>query len=683
MKFFCKLFLSFLALLLSFLTHLQAQDLINPYFLKQSFSIEKPLFTFHPRQRPPIDTLVRNYLLQKEAERDALLLDSIAQKRRAKDLIYIDSLLREQKLYEEKLTQARKREALSLLKRQQDSLQRDSLQVDSLASVSKDSLETKQEILPLSDSIRQTSDSIKPTNDSLRHVLPTDSLAQESLPQAQDLIQPITVDSLFMDSLERVGHLQDLLILDSIKSLTLEEDKLRFEQDFKKEYIRFEQEIKREDEEDRYKQFVAFLENKTLLAPSPLVAFYLDRKTKLNTYPSLLTLSVSSPLGFDILDPKLLREASSFFHFNLVKTQGLVPQKKELLPAKQLNKELQAGFYSYYLLMGQLQKHSMSNFNFSLSEQNANRQDLKVSSPILLPQIRQEEAEPINIEKNTEEILLVNLEKRNWFTSFENSIQLSQNYITENWHKGGNSNLNLHTRTFFGLQYRSLSGKIMWTTEVEDKLGLYSTTTDGNASYRLSEDLFRLRTNFGIRAFKHWYYSFDAEGITQLFNHFEQKEKKDQLQTAFLAPLRLNSGLGMKFDYRRKGSIYGSYFQISANIAPLSLTYKGTVNKAIDLSRQGLSMEELHKYNMGSTLKVQTHWQFDMDISWTSRLYFNTSYKNVEAEWENTINMKIGRYFSTRINLQLRYDSSIPQVPIWYKNIQANELLSFGFNFKI
>ena len=72
-----------------------------------------------------------------------------------------------------------------------------------------------------------------------------------------------------------------------------------------------------------------------------------------------------------------------------------------------------------------------------------------------------------------------------------------------------------------------------------------------------------------------------------------------------------------------------------------------------------------------------------MNLTWTSRLYFNTSYKNVEVEWENTLDMALTRYFSTRFNLNLRYDDAVLPYPGWHRYLQYNELLSFGFNYRL
>jgi len=72
-----------------------------------------------------------------------------------------------------------------------------------------------------------------------------------------------------------------------------------------------------------------------------------------------------------------------------------------------------------------------------------------------------------------------------------------------------------------------------------------------------------------------------------------------------------------------------------------------------------------------------------MNLTWTSRLFFNTSYQAIEAEWENTLDMALTRYFSTRFNLNLRYDDAVRPTKAWNRHLQYNELLSFGFNYRL
>lgn len=277
---------------------------------------------------------------------------------------------------------------------------------------------------------------------------------------------------------------------------------------------------------------------------------------------------------------------------------------------------------------------------------------------------------------------LQEIERRYWVPSFESSIQFSQNYISDNWYKGGASNLNLYMRTYLALQYSR--NKVVWLNELEDKLSLYNSDPSKGRRYRVSEDLLRLRSNFGLKASKRWSYTIDAEMRTQLFSTFN--DSHTIIRSALFSPITTNVGLGMQYRYSTKSKrVYGRKFSFSANIAPLSYTWRTTARTDIDLVRHGLSTSKPSYHRFGSTIRMDMNWDINMDTSWASRVYLNTSYTATEAEWENTINIRISRYLSTRINLHLRFDDAVKPLAGkgWDKFIQVNEVLSFGFNYKL
>lgn len=272
------------------------------------------------------------------------------------------------------------------------------------------------------------------------------------------------------------------------------------------------------------------------------------------------------------------------------------------------------------------------------------------------------------------------LRQRHWIPSLESAIQFSQNHVSDNWYKGGASNLNLYMRNYFGLRY--VTERVQWTNEIESKLSVYNAEKDSIHRYRIADDLLRLRSNYGVKAWDAVYYTIDAELRTQLLHSYQ--ENKTSLQSDLLAPYTLNVGLGLKLDYSMKSKkVYGRAFDLSINVAPLSYTFRATTNKAIDLARHGLSHDKLWYQRIGSTVRANWQWRVNMNLTWSSRLYFNTSYHQVEAEWENTLDMALTRFFSTRFNLNLRFDDAVSPASGWNKHLQYNELLSFGFSYRL
>lgn len=272
------------------------------------------------------------------------------------------------------------------------------------------------------------------------------------------------------------------------------------------------------------------------------------------------------------------------------------------------------------------------------------------------------------------------LRQRHWIPSLESAIQFSQNQISDNWYKGGASNLNVYMRNYFALRY--ITERVQWTNEIESRLSVYNADRDSLHRYRVADDLLRLRSNYGIRAWSKIFYSLDAELRTQLFQSFQ--ENKTSLQSDLFAPYTINVGLGMKYEHSMKSSkVYGRAFLISVNVAPISYTFRATTRAQIDLARHGLAPDKLWYQRIGSTIRANWQWKVNLNLTWSSRLYFNTSYESVEAEWENTLDMAITRYFSTRFNLNLRFDDGVRPAPGWNRYLQYNELLSFGFSYRL
>ncbi len=274
----------------------------------------------------------------------------------------------------------------------------------------------------------------------------------------------------------------------------------------------------------------------------------------------------------------------------------------------------------------------------------------------------------------------VTLGRKYWFPGLESNIQFSQTYISPNWHKGGNSALALHSKQLLRLSYEK--DKVNWLNELEWRLGLNAEIRDSLHGYNVSDDLLRLRSNLGIKAFKGWYYSLDVEARTQAFE--QRSEDKTVVYSAFASPLTLTAGLGMKWVVDNKSKThYGRRFRLDLNIAPLAYDFKWSARKDIDMTRHGFEEDKNIYSAIGSMLRANMIWDFTDTFAWESRLYYNTSYKRVETEFENSLVFAFSRYISTRVNVLLRYDDAVPVTPENKSRLQIYEMLTIGFDLKI
>ena len=111
-----------------------------------------------------------------------------------------------------------------------------------------------------------------------------------------------------------------------------------------------------------------------------------------------------------------------------------------------------------------------------------------------------------------------------------------------------------------------------------------------------------------------------------------------------------------------------------------------TVDKDIKLDAHFQAKEDgsypTKENKLGSTINATLNFQFNRNVSWYSRFYYNTSYHRIEGEWENRFTFAWSRFFSTNITLNLRYDDGVAKNEDFDSYLQINELLSFGFNYK-
>ncbi len=276
-------------------------------------------------------------------------------------------------------------------------------------------------------------------------------------------------------------------------------------------------------------------------------------------------------------------------------------------------------------------------------------------------------------------------ERRYWTSGFQSAIQFAQNYISPNWHKGGVSALNLTQRQYFTYNYNK--DKIQFTNELEFKTALFTAPKDTLRDYKIGDDVFRIHSNIGYRAFSKWYYTFDATFQTQLFTNYQ--ENTDLKLASFMSPFSINLGIGMKYDLN-KSFVDNKHkkLTISANLAPLSYTFMYAMDKNVDLGRHGFEKNiETGEYErklsqFGSTINATMNFQFNRNISWYSRFYYFTSYDRMLGEFENRLTMAISRFFSTNVSVNLRYDDAVTKKEEFDSYLQINELLSFGFNYK-
>jgi len=255
------------------------------------------------------------------------------------------------------------------------------------------------------------------------------------------------------------------------------------------------------------------------------------------------------------------------------------------------------------------------------------------------------------------------------------ALQFSQNYFSTNWQQGGESNLALMSLLNMKANYTHEKGHT-FTNELEWRSSFYTAPSDTMRSWRVNDDMFRLSSLLSVKAILKWNYSVSSEFKTRFFNSY--KTNTNTRLGSFLSPAEYSLGIGMSYANKFK-KLHVKDLQLM--LAPYSYSWKYVNDRRVDVTRFGIKKGERKLEQYGSRLDLRFTSDIRKNISWQCRLYYFTTYKNVESEWENTFNFVVNRYFSTRLFFHLRYDDKRTLKSGEDSYFQLKELMSFGLTY--
>lgn len=259
-----------------------------------------------------------------------------------------------------------------------------------------------------------------------------------------------------------------------------------------------------------------------------------------------------------------------------------------------------------------------------------------------------------------------------WTIKGDYSLQIMQNFVSPNWHKGGESSYAMLGAITMEANYNNKQ-KVKWDNKLELKVGLQDVREDTVHTVRTTEDLIRLTSKLGLQATKHWYYTLQVIGTTQFAHSYKSNDRK--MYADFMAPGKLNVSLGMDYNmdwmnHKLKGTVH---------LAPLA--YNLIYTRWLELSTSlGVDEGKHAKHDFGSQLTVDFTWEITDIIKWKSRLEGYTTYKRALLEWENTFVLQLNKWLAAQLFLHPRFDDGVPRDDrhgYW----QFKEFASIGFNY--
>ena len=256
-----------------------------------------------------------------------------------------------------------------------------------------------------------------------------------------------------------------------------------------------------------------------------------------------------------------------------------------------------------------------------------------------------------------------------WYKEARTLVQFTQNYISPNWYKGGNSSLAILALLKGQINYKK--DNFVWENTGEWRMGL-STTGKADTVHKVNvtDDIFKIYSKAGYQVYSKLYINGSLEFQTTLLPSF--KTNSQLRKSSFLTPIRFNLGVGLE---------YKPLDWLSVNFMPA--TYKlvhATVSDSlrVDVTEYGIDKGKKTLSEFGSSVRVEAKYKPLRELEIYTLLYFYTNYRQIEFDWQIDVDFIINRFLSTHLTLHPRFDSTVKSTEP--QHMQFKELLSIGFN---
>ncbi len=335
---------------------------------------------------------------------------------------------------------------------------------------------------------------------------------------------------------------------------------------------------------------------------------------------------------------------------------------KDLSLLNELDRVLLSTYLASPSLVGLTEEKLKASQNFSEETMKKVAESVKLDVPtaVIAPMA----------EVNPQAVGEVVVQKPNfWVTKGNFSTQLTESFFSPNWYQGGINNLNVLSMLTLEANYNN-KRKVQWDNKLDARLGFYQNQGEDIQS---NQDLLRLTSKLNLKAIRNWNYAIEAQGNTQMLNHYNGNKKSDGLKSSFLSPADVSFTVGMDF---KKSFNKGS---VSIFPGPLSYKLNYVANKDLAIN-YGFEEGKKARHDLGSKIEVNFDYKITDNISYKTRFYYFTSYKNVQADWENTLNFQVSKYISTKLFFHTRFDDFATPYEGW-KYFQFKQYLMLGLNY--
>ena len=258
---------------------------------------------------------------------------------------------------------------------------------------------------------------------------------------------------------------------------------------------------------------------------------------------------------------------------------------------------------------------------------------------------------------------------KHWSVQGQNTLMLNQSSFS-NWVGGGANNIGWLAGSNYNMTYEK--GNDLWENIVILGYGQNNTQGLGN---RKTQDIINLSTNYGRKISQNWYASAGASLLTQFDGGYEDGNNPDAKKiSSFMAPGYVNVGAG--FTYRPNENFTMTLRPANARwtfVLDKDLQYAGNYG----LKNDGDS--SLFQFGFLGTAIYKMKLMENITLVNSASVFSNylDHPERLALSYGGVLNMKINKYISSVITLDLLYDHN--QI----KKTQVKQTLGIGLAYTI
>ena len=263
-----------------------------------------------------------------------------------------------------------------------------------------------------------------------------------------------------------------------------------------------------------------------------------------------------------------------------------------------------------------------------------------------------------------------------WKFSGRTSLTFTQNFISENWYQGGESNYAMLATIDLDMNYDD-QDRITWTNHFDLDLGFATSQADTVHNFRTNTDKLRIESTFGYKIVRSLDLAAKLKVESQMLPNYPVNT--EDFISNCLAPLDANASVGLNY----KPNL--GKFKLEVFLAPLSAYNFRYVHYSRLASSLGVNDDNgfdlgrgRARQDFGTQLVVTIPtYQLTSFLDVYSRLEYYTNYHRAFFQWETKFNVALSKYFTASLMLNARFDDSVAKHEEW-KFWQLKELFTLG-----